>query len=260
MCCRRLHARPARRGGKGEGFEALGTHVVNLNDDGYLRMPRGYGLGELADFYHERHNLDPGRLFSRHLDDINMGLNGPIDFPLPQPFRLLAKDLPKGLGDYIARASATVVSDRFKALLEEFGARDLQWFPVEVEAAQEADAAKPGGGKLIERGYWYLNPMRRLDLVDQAASDIVDDPWPGAPPLEVRDFIRWRKLALRELPSDEHYFRIKRIPPYQFISPALDRAIRERRLLVNIYAMALKPDEWTSTRRDAVSYRPQYQS
>ena len=150
------------------------------------------------------------------------------------------------LGDYVQYAVGNVrlVSDRFRKLLEEFGQRDVQFFPAEIETGPSINSSslKHGGGPVVK--FWWMHHWRRHDLVDAGRSVITYAR--HLPPLPKEqshfDVDRCESLILRSPPLGEGLYGIKRWPRYRIATPALAARIREAGLRVSLHPRALSPE------------------
>lgn len=143
------------------------------------------------------------------------------------------------LQDLLRSNDVLVVSQRFREAVEPW-LKDYEFLPVELELSSHPAMDRVGGGEIVQ-DYWWLNSWRRLDLIDQARSEVYERPMWKPESKYFHSPIRhkgWRKLIFaKPLPPDEHFFGLAEFPgEARYVSPELHKHLIDQKLRVNFYA------------------------
>ncbi len=131
---------------------------------------------------------------------------------MPAPAPDLRLPLARTSGEYrgdIMSGLVTLFSDDLKDLVTEFGADNVQYFPVELEDLNSGE---------IEFGYWLTNVVGRLQCVDVSRSVI--EPVPSGGKGELKSFVIDPSAA-----RDFAIFRLAEDPTLIIINEALKQRI-----------------------------------
>lgn len=120
-------------------------------------------------------------------DETNAYLNLETPDAIPKQYQLLkgvsrldgwpedvvfefSKDFPEGMNltDYVENSSQwLIISDRFRAVLEEFDVKDIEYLPVKI---------KNHKGRMVSEHYWIANFLVLTEAVDRECSIFDDNP------------------------------------------------------------------------------------
>lgn len=169
-------------------------------------------------------------------DDTYVYLNLETPYAVPKKYQLLegvsrldgwpevvfkfAKHRPEGMNltDWVKNSTQwLIISDRFKAILEEFHVKDIEYLPVKI---------KNHKGRMASEHYWIANFLILTEAVDRELSIFDDNP------LDDGAIFSFDKLVLRQdiLKSDPVIFRLKEETMTVIARQDLVKRIREEGL------------------------------
>lgn len=167
-------------------------------------------------------------------------INGPLALKFAHPLLIVSPWNQPTYEDIIQSSDTWFVSDRLKALIEEAGETDVEFFPAVIEnydrkrsklrpkvTIHDMSPGNAGGGSLVE-GYWWMNLWAQEDLLDREASigqwhdggrQLVRNNLDGKAGVDSlgRDPALGRKVVLRAPPS-KPIFHLRGLHRFLFVS------------------------------------------
>lgn len=186
---------------------------------------------------------------------------GPIPPEMrPERFLLLAGEKKvERLGDASGGFGQgfTLVTTRWRELLEEVGQTHVEYVPytVELQDPKTRSRVLAGGGNRIEDDFWGMHHWQRLDIIDRRRSDADFEPKSEYTRQKFDKMFgstdypdtmaAYRRLVLSVPQVDIPVFGVQGLPGRRFVSPAFERVLRERglRVLLRRYFLDLER-EW----------------
>lgn len=184
-----------------------------------------------------------------------------VEFEVPDPVEIQTDIKSDTAPDYMAVEGVSIVSEKLKALIEQFEVPNVEFFPAEVELFDEKiSLSRPkiylrayppgdvGGGKILEN-YWWMNIWNRVDVIDRDRSIGV---WmPGLDAITVRSFPNedipdyflpedGRQSIVLERALREHLFRVMGLRGTIFVSPEFSEAMKQAGIEVAVSDFAMR--------------------